>query len=57
MSKISTVTKMCKPQAINESPIRLIKEQKQEKAVQLAAQTSDKLIADVSLKMELININ
>ena len=48
---------MCKPQAINESPIRLIKEQKQEKAVQLAAQTSDKLIADVSLKMELININ
>lgn len=33
------------------------KEQKQEKAVQLAAQTSDKLIADVSLKMELININ
>ena len=33
------------------------KEQEQEKAVQLAAQTSDKLIADVSLKMELININ
>ena len=33
------------------------KEQKQEKAVQLVAQTSDKLIADVSLKMELININ
>ncbi len=32
-------------------------EQEQEKAVQLAAQTSDKLIADVSLKMELININ
>lgn len=33
------------------------KEQKQEKAVQLAAQISDKSIADVSLKMELININ
>ena len=33
------------------------KEQKQEKAVQLVAQTSVKLIADVSLKMELININ
>ena len=33
------------------------KEQKQEKAIQSVAQTSNKSIADVSLKMELININ
>ena len=35
----------------------LEKEQKQEKVIQSVAQTSDKLIADISLKMELININ
>ena len=35
----------------------LEKEQKQEKTIQSLAQTSDKSIADVSLKMELININ
>ena len=35
----------------------LEKEQKQEKAIQSVAQTSEKSIADVSLKMELININ
>ena len=33
------------------------KEQEQEKTIQSLAQTSDKSIADVSLKMELININ
>ena len=35
----------------------LEKEQKQEKTIQSVSQTSDKSIADVSLKMELININ
>ena len=33
------------------------KEQQQEKAIQSVAQTCNKSIADVSLKMELININ
>lgn len=36
---------------------KLEKEQKQEREIQSVAQTSDKSIADVSLKMELININ
>ena len=35
----------------------LEKEQKQEKVIQSVAQISEKSIADVSLKMELININ
>ena len=33
------------------------KEQEQEKTIQSLAQSSDKSIADVSLKMELTNIN